>query len=106
MNLALSSYKQLASSPPTHLNVSFEIKKKIENIFYHYQAYGRESNNDDRLIFQTNIDASKILKGVRGNAIISLLADAILKKFDFNLNFPIEVVRFSINLQLKSIFLN
>lgn len=77
----------------TTLNASFELFKPLENAILFFDVYLPDSDYDQkyqRKLFQSNMDVSKILRGVRGNIIISMLVDALISNFDFEVKFPIK----------------
>lgn len=83
----------------TTMNAAFELFKPLENAFVLLEIYLPDSDNDDkyqRQIFRTNADVSKIIKGVRGNFIISLIAESLLSHFDFEVKFPLKEGKYNL----------
>lgn len=80
----------------TVMNVSFDLLKAISNAYVYYEINIPESESDTnylRTLFRTNVDASRLIKGIKGNFIISMMAELILKSFDFDVKFPVLEVR-------------
>lgn len=80
----------------TLFSASVETFTEIFNIFVDFEGRLPESsddNNYEKLYFRTKINGMKFLKGVRGNYLIALLVDMILKSLDFEFKFPLKKVR-------------
>lgn len=76
----------------TVTNFTIVLYKPITNVFAYIEIRSRESEDDKvykRIYFQSTIDVAKILKGVRGNFVISYFSDMVLKSLDFELKFPL-----------------
>lgn len=79
----------------TRLNITINLEKPIENIFSNIQIRLPESDTDrnfEKIFFTTDVDFSKLVKGVRGNYIISILYNNLAKSMDFDLKFPMKAV--------------
>lgn len=80
----------------TLLNVTLDIYKAVQNVFVDFQIRLPESSDDNNyrtVFFRSKINAKKILQGVRGNFLITLFVDTIVKSLDFDLTFPMKKVR-------------
>jgi hypothetical protein len=81
----------------TVMNAYFELLKTLNNAYISYEIRTPETDDDtdyQRKLFRTNADLSKLLKGIRGNYIISLMVDELFKSFDFDVKLPIKAVSF------------
>lgn len=79
----------------TILNAAVENFKPVESVFIYIEARTAESKTDEnyqRLMFRTNIDLSRFLKGITGNFLSNLFVDPIIKSLGFNLTLPIPAV--------------
>lgn len=80
----------------TLLNAIIDLYKAVQNVFVDYQIRLPETPNDNNyktVFFRSKINAKKVLQGVRGNILITLLVDTIVKSLDFELKFPMKKVR-------------
>lgn len=72
-----------------------EFLKTVENVFLRYEVSMAESETDTnygRSILKTTFNVQRMIKGVRGNSMISFLVDSVLKSLDSELKFPMEQV--------------
>lgn len=63
----------------------FKFNYDVQNIFVKFQWRVPESHGDEKyekIFFRTNTNLKRVLEGVRGNSIIALVADVILKSVD------------------------
>lgn len=80
----------------TSLNITIEFFKQIYNAFYYIEIRAAESKTDtnyQRILMRTSIDCQRLIKGVRGNALISHFVDPIIKSMDYDFKFPMKPVR-------------
>lgn len=69
--------------------------KSIENIFWNIKIQVPESDTDEnfeKIFFTTDVDVDRLVKGVRGNYVISTLYNNLVKSMDFDFKFPMKAV--------------
>lgn len=79
----------------TVLNVTAKIFQQIENMFCLVELRlpeGSSDQNFQRSFFKTSLDVNKVIKGVRGNQLISFIYDKISESVDFEMKFPLKPV--------------
>lgn len=86
----------------TLICIKFEFLANIQNVIADAQWRLPDSADDnkyEKIFFRTRVNVKKILQGVRGNFLITLFVDSVLKSVDFELKFPMKKVRLqSLNL--------
>lgn len=78
------------------INARFEFYSNVQNVFIKLQIRLPETPNDskyEKIFFQSNVNVRKVLEGVRGNSLISLVSDIILESMNENLTFPLTKVK-------------
>lgn len=76
-------------------NITFELFVDIENIIAAGKICLPDSQNDQNYgleYFRTSVDASKMSKSLKGNALMRVLTESILKSINFDLKFPLKKV--------------
>lgn len=79
----------------TVMNVTADLYQTIENLFIDSEVRLEESPGDrnyGKIFFRSKMDGRKVLQGVRGNYLISILVDLVLKSMDFVPKLPAEKV--------------
>lgn len=56
----------------------------------------KEDKNFQRQYFKTSLDLGRFLKGVRGNALTSMIIDSVLSNPDFKMKIPLEKGNYTI----------
>lgn len=85
----------------TVVSSSTDLYEKIFNIYCSFEIRVAESPSDtkyQRILYRTSMDMKRILQGVRGNMMTSLIVDNILQKANFDFKLPLEPVQFAIDL--------
>lgn len=80
----------------TKLNVTANFYRQVDNLFILLELRIPEFDGDmnfGRSLFRTILNGHKLLNGVRGNFLISLYMDALLKSLNFDPKFPMNSVR-------------
>lgn len=94
INATLTTYNDGVHD--TLLCSKFEFYTSVHNIFTDFQWRIPESPGDmnyRNVFFRTKANVKKIMQGVRGNFLITIFADMLMKSLDFELKFPMKKVR-------------
>lgn len=57
-----------------------------------------ESKNEERYTreyFRSSVDVGRVVKAIKGNTFIRMIAESVASSFDFELKFPLKKVRIS-----------
>jgi hypothetical protein len=80
----------------TVMNITADLLNPINNLFIIAEFRLSESATDrnyEKVLFRSNLDGKKLLKGIRGNYLISLYVDILTRSADFKLAFPFKRVK-------------
>lgn len=91
LNLTITTFSD--GIHDTMINTTADLYQPINNLFINLEVRTPqfpENKNYGKIIFRTRLDGIKILKGVRGNYLISLFADFMIRSMDFEPKLPAE----------------
>lgn len=89
----------------TIANATIETFVDVANILVLAKVLVPESNDEERYTreyFRSSVDVGRVVKAIKGNTFIRMIAESLASSFDFELKFPMKRVRM---LQIKTLHL-